>query len=221
MSSAGPPNRLQAATRKAEAALSRPFCWWFRFSLPRWGTFFVLPDSMTIFVLCILPGYFAVAWIFSLQNFMVALGLLFLSPFVVLKVLRISERGVLCFKVVGIPGAGQRGLQFGPTPIQAPASRHDSERRAALSFDRRGAGKRRLEKAEGRLVRAGRSGRGPPPRLSRRKLGEHVGVHRKHAAVDGVVDPLRLRLSRRGAERDEERQEMLVGRMRAHALRRE
>jgi inosine-uridine nucleoside N-ribohydrolase len=50
-------------------------------------------------------------------------------------------------------------------------------------------------------------------------LAEHVRVHGKHAAVDGVVDALGPGIFGRGAEREEERQEMLVGRMRARAVR--
>src|SRR5579859_6258374 len=66
-----------------------------------------------------------------------------------------------------------------------------------------------------RIPDAGRAPRHGPTGLS---LIQDVGVHREHAAVDGVVHALGILLAGRGAERDEEREEMLVGRVRAHAV---
>jgi hypothetical protein len=56
-------------------------------------------------------------------------------------------------------------------------------------------------------------------RWSGPRRSQHVSVHRKHAALDRVVYALGFRFVGSGAEREEKRQEVLVGRMRAHAMR--
>jgi hypothetical protein len=91
------------ALARVGASLARPFSWWLHIAAGKQTSIFLMPDSMSIFIIFCSVGLFA-PWLIdlALDNVIGALCVVFVSPLIFLGVLVVDTRAIVYVRLFGV-----------------------------------------------------------------------------------------------------------------------